>query len=90
MGYGDGYPRSARDGTPLLVNGVRCQLIGQVSMDMITIDLRPCPHAKVNDQVILWGAGLPLEEVAPHTNTSVYEMLTGIQSRIKFHWTQPN
>ena len=88
MGYGDGYPRSAQDGTPILVNGVRCKLIGRVSMDMITIDLRPYPQAKVNDQVILWGNGLPLEEVAPYTNNIPYDMLTSIQSRVKFHWTQ--
>lgn len=88
MGYGDGYPRTAQDGTPILVNGVRCSLIGRVSMDMITIDLRPYPQAQVNDQVILWGNGLPLETVAPYTASSPYDILTAIQSRVKFHWTQ--
>ncbi len=88
MGYGDGYPRSARNGTPILVNGVRCSIIGRVSMDMITIDLRPYPQAKVNDQVILWGNGLPLEEVVPYTNCSPYDILTSIQTRVTFHWTQ--
>ena len=87
VGYGDGYPRSARDGTPVLVNGQRCQIVGRVSMDMITIDLTACSEAKVGDQVILWGEGLPLEEVARHTDCIPYEMLTAVQSRVKFYWT---
>jgi len=90
MGYGDGYPRSARDGTPVLVKGVRCALIGRVSMDMMTIDLRHCPQAQVQDLVILWGEGLPLEQVAPHTDNSPYDILTSVQLRVKFHWTQNN
>jgi alanine racemase len=87
VGYGDGYPRTARDGTPVLVNGIRCQVVGRISMDMLTIDLRECPSARVNDPVILWGNGLPIEEVAQYTSQSPYDMLTAVQSRVKFHWT---
>ena len=87
MGYGDGYPRSAQDGTPVLVNGIRCQLVGRISMDMITIDLQGCADAQVNDPVILWGNGLSIEDVAYYTNQSPYDMLTAVQSRVKFHWT---
>jgi alanine racemase len=87
IGYGDGYPRSAQDGTPVLVNGVRCSLVGRISMDMLTIDLQACPQAQVNDPVILWGNDLPIEEVAQHTNQCPYDMLTAVQSRVKFHWT---
>jgi alanine racemase len=90
MGYGDGYPRSAQEGTPILVNGIRCTIVGRVSMDMITIDLRPCPNAHVNDQVVLWGNELPIEEVAPYTGSVPYDLLTAIQSRVRFHWTQNN
>lgn len=87
MGYGDGYPRSARDGTPVLVNGKRCNLVGRVSMDMATIDLRACPEAAVGDAVVLWGEGLPIEEVASHTAHIPYDLLCAIQLRVKFHWT---
>lgn len=87
MGYGDGLLRTTKDGAPILVNGIRCQLVGRVSMDMATIDLRNCPNAKVGDPVVLWGDGLPLEEVAPFTDHIPYDILTGIQSRVKFHWT---
>jgi alanine racemase len=62
VGYGDGYPQCARNGTPMLVNGQRCPLAGRVSMDMLTVDLRAEPKAKVGDPVLLWGAGLPVEE----------------------------
>lgn len=88
IGYGDGYPRTAHDGTPVLVNNVRCPLIGRVSMDMLTVDLRAYPAAKANDYVTLWGEGLPLEDVAPFTNNSPYDLLTGIQSRVAFYWTK--
>lgn len=87
MGYGDGYPRTAQDGTPILVNDTRCQVVGRVSMDMVTIDLRACPDAKVGDPVILWGDRLPIEEVAKFTGHIPYDLLCNIQSRVKFHWT---
>lgn len=87
MGYGDGYPRTARTGTPVLVGQKKCQLVGRVSMDMATIDLRNCPEAKVGDPVTLWGEGLPIEEVASFTANCPYDLLTGIQQRVKFHWT---
>jgi alanine racemase len=87
MGYGDGYPRTARDGTPILVNGVRCPLVGRVSMDMITVDVTQCPNPQVNDPVVLWGNGLPIEEVSQYTQQCPYDMLTAVQSRVKFHWT---
>ncbi len=87
MGYGDGYPRTARNGTPVLVNQVRCKIVGRVSMDMLTIDLTDCVSAKVGDSVILWGDQLPIEEVATYTNHIPYDLVTGVQQRVQFHWT---
>lgn len=83
VGYGDGYPQHAKNGTPVLVNGEVCPLIGRVSMDMLTVDLRNQPNAKIGDPVILWGAGLPVEEVAKYSNTSAYEILTRMTPRPK-------
>lgn len=88
FGYGDGYPRTTRDGAPILVNNTRCQLIGRVSMDMIAVDLSACPTAKVGDPVILWGSGLPIEDVAQFTDNVANSLLTGVQNRVKFHWTR--
>lgn len=83
IGYGDGYPQYARAGTPVLVNGRVCPLVGRVSMDMLTVDLRQQPDAKVGDPVVLWGQGLPIESVAEKNHTSAYELLTRITQRVK-------
>jgi alanine racemase len=83
-GYGDGYPRHARQGTPVLVNGQRATLLGRVSMDMISIDLRNAPQAGVGDTVRLWGEGLPVDEVADWSDTIAYELLSGITGRVRF------
>jgi alanine racemase len=85
IGYGDGYPRHARSGTPVLVNGQRCQLVGRVSMDMITVDLRNVAAA-VGDEVILWGEGLPAEEVAESAGTISYELFCGVTSRVSYEY----
>jgi alanine racemase len=84
IGYGDGYPRSTVDGTPVLVRGVQCQLAGRVSMDMITIDLGNCPNAAVGDPVVLWGQGLPVETVAACADTIAYELVCRITRRVRY------
>jgi alanine racemase len=84
IGYGDGYPRHASSGTPVLVNGVRLPLVGRVSMDMITVDLRGCPTTAPGDPVVLWGNGLPVEEVARRAGTIPYELLCGVTQRVHF------
>ncbi len=83
MGYGDGYPWHAKNGTPMLVNGKLCPLVGRVSMDMINVDLRSQPEAKVGDKVILWGPELPVELIASHSATVGYELLTRITQRVR-------
>ena len=82
IGYGDGYPRHAGNCTPVAVNGVRSQLIGRVSMDMLTVDLTPVPDAKVGDPVELWGERISANEVAHHSDTIAYELFTGITRRV--------
>jgi alanine racemase len=81
-GYADGYPRTAPDGTPVLVGGVHCMLVGQVSMDMITVDLTDHPELDVGSPVELWGARLPVDRVAQACGTSAYELLTAVTPRV--------
>ncbi|MBC7414676.1 MAG: alanine racemase [Herminiimonas sp.] len=81
-GYADGYPRQAPDGTPVIVDGVRCALIGRVSMDMLTVDLSPVPQARVGSAVTLWGRGLPIDEVARAAGTIGYELMCAIAPRV--------
>ena len=83
VGYGDGYPRNLGSGTPVLVNGERAGLAGRVSMDMIGIDVTELrrPPA-LGDPVVLWGEGLPVEEIAVWADTIPYELLCGISQRV--------
>jgi alanine racemase len=83
-GYGDGFPRHAKSGTPILVNDVRCSLIGRASMDMLTVDLRNQPDAKIGDRVVLWGETLAIEEVAQYADTIPYELMCGVHKRLEF------
>lgn len=82
IGYGDGYPRHAANGTPVLVNGVRVPLAGRVSMDMSTVDLGSLPAA-IGDPCILWGEGLPADEVAACSGTISYELFCKITARVQ-------
>jgi len=81
IGYGDGYPRHAANGTPVLINGQRAPLAGRVSMDMITVDVTDVAGVRIGDEVILWGEHLPLAEVASHAGTIGYELTTRMPLR---------
>jgi alanine racemase len=81
-GYGDGYPRHAGTDTPVLLNGRLATVVGRVSMDMLSIDLRGHPRAAVGDPVILWGNALPVERIAAHANTISYQLLCGVTARV--------
>jgi alanine racemase len=81
-GYGDGYPRAAVSGTPVLVEGRRAPLIGRVSMDMLTVDVTGLPPVSPGDEVVLWGEGLPVEEIAGYAGTIPYELICGVSQRV--------
>lgn len=85
-GYGDGYPRSAPDGTPVLLRGRRVALAGRVSMDLLTVDLRGCDDAEVGDEVVLWGEGLPADEIATQAGTIAYELFCGLGRRVELEY----
>ena len=86
-GYADGYPRHCNTGTPMLVNGVRCRMVGRVSMDMVTVDLSPVPGSGMGSDVTLWGrashgAALPIDEVAHAGGTVAYELMCALAQRV--------
>jgi alanine racemase len=81
-GYADGYPRHAPTGTPVLVAGRRTRTLGRVSMDMLCVDLTELPEASVGTPVVLWGAGLPVEEIAAAAGTISYELLCALAPRV--------
>ncbi len=82
MGYGDGYPRHAPSGTPVLVGGHAARLAGRVSMDMIALDLTGIPDAETGTPVTLWGSSIPVETIATAAGTIAYELLCGITGRV--------
>jgi len=86
IGYGDGYPRMAPEGTPVLVNGRLVPIVGRVSMDMLTVNLGSHSSDKVGDAVTLWGEGLPATDVANHIGTIAYELVTKLTSRVTLQY----
>ena len=83
-GYADGYPRHAPNGTPVQVCGKRTRTAGRVSMDMLTVDLTDVPEAAVGSPVVLWGEGLPVDDVAKVAGTVGYELLCAVAPRVPF------
>ncbi len=81
-GYADGYPRHAPSGTPVAVDGVRTRIVGRVSMDMLTVDLTPCPGAGIGSQVELWGQRIKVDEVAEASGTIGYELMCALAPRV--------
>jgi len=88
IGYGDGYPRHAPSGTPVLVNGQRVALTGRVSMDAISVDLTDLEKADVGDPVELWGQNLSVNELASKAGTIGYEILAGLTGRVQVFHTE--
>jgi alanine racemase len=84
IGYGDGYSRQAVAGTPVLVGGQRCPVVGTVSMDMLAVDLSRRPDSKPGEIATLWGENLPAEEVAEFMNTIPYELTTALTDRVEY------
>ena len=83
-GYADGYPRIAPSGTPVLVDGIRTATVGRVSMDMLTVDLTPCPQAGIGTPVELWGKEIKIDDVAGASGTVGYELMCAVAPRVPF------
>ncbi len=81
-GYADGYPRHAPTGTPVMVAGQRTRTLGRVSMDMLCVDLTGIPQAQVGSLVELWGAQIPVDDVAKAAGTIGYELLCAVAPRV--------
>ena len=79
MGYADGYPQFAPNGTPVMIDGKAGQLIGRVSMDMLTVDLTDHPQAGLGSRVELWGDHVPVSLLATHSDSSAYRLLCGLK-----------
>ncbi|HEV3240507.1 MAG TPA: alanine racemase [Casimicrobiaceae bacterium] len=87
-GYADGYPRHAPNGTPVLVCGKKVRTAGRVSMDMLTVDLTDVAEATIGSPVVLWGEGLPVDDVAVAASTVGYQLLSAVAPRVPFVTTE--
>lgn len=81
-GYADGYPRIAPTGTPVWVDGVRTGTVGTISMDMLAVDLTPCPQAGIGSPVELWGNEIKIDDVAAAAGTVGYELMCALAPRV--------
>ena len=88
IGYGDGYPRHAKQGTPILINGKRYPIVGRVSMDLTTIDIGN-DEVKVGDEAEIWGKSLAVADVAENAETIAYELLLNLTSRVLIRYHDP-
>ena len=82
MGYGDSYPRQVKNGAPVLIHNQRCQIVGRVSMDMITVDISHLKQVAIDDVVTLWGENLLVSEIAACANTISHELLCHLTGRV--------
>lgn len=87
VGYGDGYPRHAKQGTPVLLAGKYVPLVGRVSMDMLSVDLGVEDTFQVGDEAVLWGKGLPVEKIAQYSETIAYELLCNVARRVAVNYS---
>ena len=83
VGYADGFDRKLSNGVgEVFVNGKRAKLIGNVSMDLIIIDISDI-EASEGDKVEVFGQNITISEMAEKLHTIPYEILTGISRRVK-------
>ncbi len=84
IGYADGYPRTLGNGNAyVLINGKKARTVGVICMDMCMVDVTHMTDVKEGDEVIVFGGGLSITELAHWAGTIPYEIMTGISSRVK-------
>lgn len=86
IGYGDGLPRDLGNRGTMLVRGVRCPIIGRVSMDLTMLDVTHVPGCAQSDEVVALGTQgsetITADEVARVSGTIAYEVLTAVSRRV--------
>jgi Alr-MurF fusion protein len=89
IGYADGLPRAAGQGRfSLLIHDRRAPIIGNVCMDMCMVDVTEIPQAAEGDTALVFGPGLPVEELALALGTIPYEVLTSVSPRVRRVYVQ--
>jgi len=84
-GYADGYPRLGSPGAPVWIEGMRSRILGRVSMDVLSIELKSATHA-VGSSVELWGKNISINEIATRAETIPYELLCHLKRARYIYW----
>jgi len=82
VGYADGYPRALSGCGEVVLRGARVPVAGRICMDQTMIDVTDVPAASLDDEVVLWGEALPVDEVAARAGTIAYELLARVGARV--------
>lgn len=86
VGYGDGYLRSLSNKAEVLIKGIRCRILGNITMDMSMVDISAVPDARVGDEVVLigrqGGQEIRAKELADKAGTIDYELTTLLMPRV--------
>lgn len=85
-GYADGYPREIDQQAYACIDGIKCPIVGRVSMDMLALDLYNCPQATIGSEVVLWGDDPLVTQVAQWSHTIAYTLLTHINRRVRMSY----
>jgi len=85
-GYADGVPSGFTDNARVLVGGIRCPILGTVSLDETVICVDSCPKAKVGDEVTFigeqMGAEISLSDYSRWTRRIPWETMVAIPRRV--------
>jgi alanine racemase len=82
IGYADGYPRALSNRGHVLIHGRSAPVIGRVCMDHVMVDASGIAEVRLGDRAVLWGTGLPAEEVAALADTIAYELVSRVGTRV--------
>lgn len=83
IGYADGINRSLSNKISVKVNGIECQQVGNICMDLMMVDISKVNNVKINDEVVIWDYTDDLKNIAKITNKIVYEVISGLGNRIE-------
>lgn len=88
IGYADGMNRHLSNRNySVLINGVRCPIIGNICMDACMVDVTDVPNVHLGDDVEIFGEHIPVSEMSDTLGTITYEVLTSISPRVKRIYT---
>ena len=86
LGYGDGYLRALSNKAEVLINGKRCRVLGNITMDMLMVDITNAGPVKVGDEVVAVGRQgdeeITYAELAEKAGTIDYELCTLLMPRV--------